>query len=66
MPPDKFSDKSFTLRDYIFSDNKPKTDLALKILSNRSSHFNMEKLKKDDFPRWKAIAKELYDDIYNR
>ena len=32
--------------DYIFSDNKPKTDLALKILTNRSSHFNMEKLKK--------------------
>ncbi len=46
MPPDKFADKTFTLRDYIFSDNKPKTDLALKILTNRSSHFNMEKLKK--------------------
>jgi len=46
LPADKFADKNFTLRDYIFSDNKPKTDSQLKILSNRSCHFNMEKLQK--------------------
>lgn len=44
LPPDKFSDPRFTLRDYIFSDNKPLTDASLKILTNRSCHFNMEKL----------------------
>ena len=36
------------------------------ILAYGHVYNNMEKLKKDDFPRWKAIAKELYDDIYNR
>ena len=46
LPPDKFSDPRFTLRDYIFSDNKPLTDASLKILTNRSCHFNMEKLQK--------------------
>lgn len=46
LPSDKFADKNFTLRDYIFSDNKPKTDAQLRILSNRSCHFNMEKLQK--------------------
>ena len=46
MPADKFADPNFTLRDFIFSDNKPYTDNFLKILSNRSCHFNMEKLQK--------------------
>lgn len=46
LPPDKFADPNFTLRDYIFSDNKPKTDSALRILTNRSCHFNKEKLQK--------------------
>lgn len=32
LPPDKFSDPNMTLRDFIFSDNKPVTDAALKIL----------------------------------
>lgn len=45
LPPGTFSDSSFTLRDFIFSDNKPVTDAALKILKNRSGHFNMEKLQ---------------------
>lgn len=46
LPPDKFSDPNFTLREFIFSDNKPVSDRYLKILSNRSCHFNMEKLQK--------------------
>ena len=46
LPPDKFADKNFTLRDFIFSDSKEKTDASLKILKNRSCHFNMEKLQK--------------------
>lgn len=46
LPPDKFADPSFTLRDFIFSDNKPVTDAHLRILQNRSCHFNMEKLAK--------------------
>ena len=46
LPADKFADPSFTLRDYIFSDNKAETDASLKILNNRSCHFNMEKLMK--------------------
>jgi hypothetical protein len=33
------------LRNFIFSDNKPVTDAALKILKNRSGRFNMEKLQ---------------------
>ena len=44
LPPEKFSDPSFTLRDYMFTDNKPLTDAALKILQNRSCHFNKEAL----------------------
>jgi hypothetical protein len=46
LPPEKFSDPSFTLRDYIFSNNKGLTDGSLKILTNRSCHFNMEQLQK--------------------
>lgn len=46
LPPNKFADPNFTLRDFIFSDNKPVTDAHLKILQNRSCHFNMEKLAK--------------------
>ena len=46
LPPDKFADPNFTLRDYIFSDNKAETDKKLKILQNRSCHFNMPKLAK--------------------
>ena len=46
LPADKFADKNFTLRDFIFSDDKPYTDKFLKILNNRSCHFNMEKLQK--------------------
>ena len=45
LPADKFADPNFTLRDFIFSDNKPYTDNFLKIISNRSCHFNMEKLQ---------------------
>ena len=46
LPPDKFANKNFTLRDFIFSDDKAKTDASLKILTNRSCHFNMENLQK--------------------
>ena len=45
LPPGTFSDPKFTLRNFIFSDNKPVTDAALKILKNRSGRFNMEKLQ---------------------
>jgi hypothetical protein len=46
LPPDKFADPNFTLRDFIFSENKAQTDRRLKILQNRSCHSNMEKLAK--------------------
>lgn len=46
LHPDRFKDPNFTLRDFIFSDNKEKTDRFLKILTNRSKHFNLEALKK--------------------
>lgn len=36
------------------------------ILSNGYVYRFMGDIKAHDFPRWKAIAKELYDDIYNR
>lgn len=46
LPPDKFADPNFTLKDFFFTDNKQKTDRYLGILQNRNCHFNMEKLSK--------------------
>ena len=47
LPPDKFADPNFTLRDFIFSDDRKYTDTALKVLKNRSCHENMEQLSKN-------------------
>lgn len=48
LPPDKFSDPTFTLRDFIFSppERKEWADRKLRILTNRS-HTNHEQLKTD-------------------
>ena len=47
LPPERFADPKFTLRDFIFSDKKQVTDASLMILSNRSCHFNMQKLQNE-------------------
>ena len=44
LKPERFQDPNFTLRDFIFSDNRAYTDAALKILKARSCHINYEAL----------------------
>jgi hypothetical protein len=44
LKPERFQDPNFTLRDFIFSDNRQYTDSALKVLKARSCHINYEAL----------------------
>lgn len=45
IPQERFKDPKFSLRDFIFSDNKEATDQALKTLKNRSCNVNEQQLK---------------------